>query len=68
MNGEGFMLVTEIIAFPGMKEPLLQCKWYDPETRETKTSIFSENKITFFESKTPRRTRVRYTSAEVVSL
>jgi uncharacterized protein YodC (DUF2158 family) len=59
VEGEGFMLVTEVIAFPGMKEPLLQCKWYDPESRETKTSIFSESKISFFEGKPPRKTRIR---------
>jgi uncharacterized protein YodC (DUF2158 family) len=66
-EGGNFMLVTEVIALPKMKEPLIQCKWYDPETHETKTNIISESKLRFFDGKVPRKNRTRYTSAEVLS-
>jgi uncharacterized protein YodC (DUF2158 family) len=68
VSGGGFMLVTEIIAFPKMREPLIQCKWYDPDTRLTRTHIFAERKIRFFEGKILKKVRVAYpTTAEVYS-
>jgi uncharacterized protein YodC (DUF2158 family) len=68
IEGGKFMLVTEIIALPKMKEPLIQCKWYDPETHETKMNIISEGKIRHFDGKPPRKNRIRHTTAEVVAL
>jgi uncharacterized protein YodC (DUF2158 family) len=68
IEGGNFMLVTEIIALPKMKEPLIQCKWYDPETHETKTNIIGEGKIRIFDGHAPRRNKIRHNRAEVISL
>jgi uncharacterized protein YodC (DUF2158 family) len=66
-RGGNFMLVTEIISFAKMREPLIQCKWYEPESRMTKTHIFPQRKLTFFNGKVLKKARMTYTASEAYS-
>lgn len=43
------MVVTEIHTGRKMRFPLLECRWYDRETRSTRRNLFPENMLTLFD-------------------
>jgi uncharacterized protein YodC (DUF2158 family) len=49
-DGSGYpMLVTEIDKTKQMKEPLLYCRWYDRQTKETRFNFFPVSKVKDFD-------------------
>ncbi|HEY0770705.1 MAG TPA: hypothetical protein VGD31_10265 [Sphingobacteriaceae bacterium] len=51
-DGTGYpMLVTEVDQTKQMKEPLLYCRWYDRETKETRFNFFQASKVKSFDWK-----------------
>ena len=48
-DGTGYpLLVVEIDKTRNMKEPLLYCRWYDRETKETRYNFFPESRVRGF--------------------
>jgi uncharacterized protein YodC (DUF2158 family) len=48
-DGSHLMQVIEVMRNRKLKEALIQCKWYEPETKETRTNIFRESRLKFFD-------------------
>lgn len=49
-DGSGYpMLVTEVDQTKNMKEPLLYCRWYDRQTKETRFNFFQASKVRHFD-------------------
>lgn len=41
-QGKYLMVVIEVINKRGMKRTLLNCQWYEPDTKQNRTNLFSE--------------------------
>ncbi len=49
-DGTGYpMLVTEIQKTRHMQEPLVYCRWFDRQTKETRFNFFPESKLMPFD-------------------
>jgi uncharacterized protein YodC (DUF2158 family) len=56
-DGGSLMVVIEVITNSHLKEPILNCKWYDEHTKSDRTNLFSESKLKPFDwHKANRRT------------
>jgi uncharacterized protein YodC (DUF2158 family) len=45
----GYLLnVIEVITDRGLPEPIINCKWYEPETKAIRTNIFRESRLRHF--------------------
>ena len=49
-DGTGYpMLITEVQKTKQMKEPLLYCRWFDHQTKETRYNFFPESSLDRFD-------------------
>jgi uncharacterized protein YodC (DUF2158 family) len=48
-DGGPLMVVIEVFTSRKMPEPLIHCKWYESETKETRTNIFHESALKLFD-------------------
>jgi len=44
-NGGPSMVVVRVYRYREIKEPLIECKWYDTRTQENRKSIFIESNL-----------------------
>ena len=49
INGGPLMIVQSIEVVPKTKDILISCKWYDKETKETRTNLFKEEQLKLFD-------------------
>jgi uncharacterized protein YodC (DUF2158 family) len=48
-DGGCLMVVIEVITNNHLKEPIINCKWYDHHTKENRTNLFGESKLKRFD-------------------
>ena len=48
-EGGHLMVVTQIFSDPAMSQPLIDCKWFESETKATRTNLFSEADLEIFD-------------------
>lgn len=49
LEGGPLMVVTEVFSARDMTQPLIDCKWFDSETKTTRTNLFSEKDLKAFD-------------------
>ena len=45
IEGDRLMIVIEILSEPKMKQPLINCKWQEPENEDIRTQLFLEKNL-----------------------
>jgi uncharacterized protein YodC (DUF2158 family) len=48
-SGGSLMVITRVFCRRNMNQPLINCKWYDRETKATHTNLFLENQLRKFD-------------------
>ena len=48
-NGGYLMVVVGVHRNRKFRSPVIECKWFDPETRENRTNVFHEEQLIFFD-------------------
>ena len=48
-EGKYIMVVVNILSKRRMKQPLIQCQWFEPETKSIKMDFFPETNLKLFD-------------------
>jgi uncharacterized protein YodC (DUF2158 family) len=48
-EGGELMLVIDVYTNRNLSGPLVECRWYEPATKEIRTQIFQESRLKFFD-------------------